>query len=42
MKKIYNNFIEKEVLKPNAVKWINLQMVLSFVILCFIIVVNFI
>lgn len=42
MKKIYNNFIEKEVLNPNAVKWVNLQMALSFVSLCFIVIVNFI
>jgi hypothetical protein len=42
MKKFYNSFIEKEVLKPNSVKWINLQMILSFVSLCFVIIVNFI
>jgi len=42
MKKFYNSFIEKEVLNPNSVKWINLQMILSFVSLCFVIIVNFI
>lgn len=42
MKKIYDKFIEKEVLTQNGVKYTNLQMVLSFVTLCFIIILNFI
>ena len=42
MKKLYNKFIEKDVLKPNSVKWFNIQMALAFVSLLFVVLTNFI